>query len=140
MKGGHYRRGREKRNAGWALYLQQLWGAQESVGLSPYVDLPLFGRWYPYIKAKRSRFAICALIASVSEGRVFTAQDLARVGKRAWMLERTIDLRLGWRDPPFAEQQLLDGQSNFPKSQVVPLARLRAAYHELAKRWESSGE
>lgn len=140
IRGGHYRRGKEKRSAAWALYLQQLWGAQESVGLSPYSDLPLFGRWYPYIKRRRSRFAICALIASISEGRTFTAQSLAGAGKQAFILEREINLRLGWQDPPFAEQQLLDGRSNFPKSQVVPLARLRAAYHELLKRWLRNGE
>ncbi len=135
IRGGHYRRGKAKRSAAWALYLQRLWGAQESVGLSPYVDLPFFGRWYPHIKGRRSRFAMSALIASISEGRTFTAQHLASAGKRAWSLEREINRRLGWQDPPFAEQQLLDGRSNFPKSQVVPLALLRAAYHELLKRW-----
>lgn len=134
-RGGHYRRGKERRSASWALYLQQLWGAQESVGLSPYLDLPIFSRTFPYLKCRYSRFAIIALIASVSEGRTFTAQSMATIGKKAVVLEREINARLGWKEPAFAEQQLLDGRSNFPKSQVVPLARLRSAYHELVKRW-----
>ncbi len=138
IRGRYYRRGFERVNAKWALFIQELSGAEESIGINPYENLSFFGWFYPLFKGRTSRFKKCAHIATLSEGRMFTTKELMAAGREAFLLQRSINQRLGFEEPVFAEQQLSDGRSNYKRMEVVPLVRLKAAYHDLLRRWQKS--
>ncbi|MGE4583590.1 MAG: aldehyde ferredoxin oxidoreductase N-terminal domain-containing protein [Sphaerochaeta sp.] len=137
--GNHYQRGNERRLAGWALYVQKVSYAAQSLGLCTWLLLPSFAHpvlHFPWFKRRKRTFARLALLASLSEGYELTAQDMQAYGAKALDLERTINGKLTGvqgRYGSLPDQLLVDGRSNYRSSQVVPLARLLDAYWSLLR-------
>ena len=137
--GNRYRRGNERVLASWALYVQQLSSALESVGLCPLMLLPSFAHplfHFPYWKYKRKNYTCLAAFASLGEGYEIHAQKMMEFGKKAETLQQHINSMLvGERHPAgrLPDQLLVNGTSNYRRSQIVPLARLLDAYQGLLR-------
>ncbi|NCC63590.1 MAG: hypothetical protein EOM15_02890 [Spirochaetia bacterium] len=137
--GNHYHRGNERLLASWALYTQYLYGAMESVGLCPYLSLPLFTHpllHFPRWKAKRKILSRLATVASLSEGYEITPMMMLDLGKKTLSLKHDIEEKILGRKPGYGslpDQLLINGKSNFRAPQVVPLVRLLDAYWSLLK-------
>jgi aldehyde:ferredoxin oxidoreductase len=135
--GNRYRRGNERTLASWALYVQQLSSALESVGLCPLVLLPSFAHpllHFPRWKNKHKNFTMLASFASLGEGYEISAQQMMEFGKKAEALQQQInDKLLEKRKGRLPDQLLVNGKSNYQRAQVVPLARLLDAYQHLSR-------
>ncbi len=132
--GNHYHRGRERRLVSWALYIQKLTYACESVGLCPWVTLPSFNHrlfHFPYFSFARKNFSRLALLASLAEGYEIGVHAMRSYGEEALYLQVSLDDKLLKRNGRFGslpDQLLVNGKSNYRSAQVVPLARLLDAY------------
>ena len=137
--GNHYHRGNERLLAGWALHVQQLRFAMESVGLCSWMSLPSFAHrvlHFPKWKGKYRQFSRLANLASLSEGYEISPMEMLGYGKKALSLKQNIEKKIGVRTAFYGslpDQLLINGKSNFRKAQVVPLARLLDAYWSLSK-------
>lgn len=137
--GNRHRRGNERRLASWALYVQQLHSALESVGLCPLMLLPSFAHplfHFPYWKNKRKNFSLLSELATLGEGYEIHTDTMLEYGIKAEHLEKQINSRLTGSDHPIGrlpDQLLVNGASNYRRSQIVPLARLLDAYRSLSR-------
>lgn len=137
MYGNRYHRGNERKLARWAIFSQDLRYAMESLGICPWLSIPLYEKAlvrYPHLLAKGKAWALLAKLASLSEGYQVLPEAIEQIGKRAWSLQQEIDGKLTGRTGRYGslpESLLVDASSNYPSSQVVPLARLLDAYWSL---------
>jgi aldehyde:ferredoxin oxidoreductase len=136
LQANHYRRGSERRIASWAIFSQDLRSAMESLGLCYWFALPCFDKpflLYPYRFYRRYMFSFLAKLVSVTEGYEVTGKQVAAYGRDAWVLQRKIDRTLLKEDRigTLPDQLLVNSSSNYPISQVVPLARLLDAYYQM---------
>ncbi len=122
--GNHYHRGgRERRLVSWALYVQKLTYACESVGLCPWVTLPSFNHrlfHFPHFSFARRNFSRLALLASLGEGGYeISAHSLRSYGgEKALHLQLTLDDKLlqrggGRYGGVLPDQLLVNGKSNY---------------------------
>ncbi len=138
--GNHYHRGRERRLVSWALYVQKLVYACESVGLCPWVTISTFSHrffHYPHFSFARKNFSRLALLASLGEGYEINAYAVRSYGEEALHLQLTLDDKLLKRESRYGslpDQLLVNGKSNYRSAQVVPLARLLDAYWSVLGR------
>ncbi|WP_041384624.1 aldehyde ferredoxin oxidoreductase N-terminal domain-containing protein [Sphaerochaeta pleomorpha] len=136
LSGNHYRRGKERQIAMWAMFSQDLRYAMESLGLCYFFSLPCFDKpflWYPFRFYRKSMFSFFAELVSVTEGYTVTGKQVASYGRDAWALQRKIDKMLLKGEPvgTLPDQVLVNASSNFPAAQVVPLARLLDTYYQM---------
>jgi len=137
--GNRYRRGNERILASWALYVQQLSSAMESVGLCPLMLLTSFAHplfHFPFWKNKRKNYTCLAAFASLGEGYEIHAQRMMEIGRKAQTLEQHINSLFDGAQHSTAklpDQLLVNGTSNYRRSQIVPLARLLDAYQSLLR-------
>ncbi len=137
MYGNHYHRGNERKLARWAIFSQDLRYAMESLGLCPWLSIPFFEKMifrFPRFLHSNKAWKLLAKLGSISEGYPLKPEEIQQIGKRAWSLQQEIDSKLtgrSGRHGSLPEPLLLDASSNYPSSQVVPLARLLDAYWSL---------
>ncbi|MDY0288764.1 MAG: aldehyde ferredoxin oxidoreductase N-terminal domain-containing protein [Sphaerochaeta sp.] len=137
MYGNHYHRGNERKLARWAIFSQDLRYAMASLGLCPWLTLPMYEKLFfrfPHFLRPAKAWAMLAKLASLSEGYQVTAQMMAEIGTRAWTMQQDIDSKLTNRIGRYGslpEPLLIDATSNYTASQVVPLTRLLDAYWSL---------
>lgn len=138
--GNHYHRGRERRLVSWALYIQRLSYACETLGICFWMLLPSFNHplfHFPYFSFARKNFSRLALLASLSEGYEISAQNMKSYGEEALRMQIRLDDQLLNREGRYGslpDQLLVNGKSNFRSAQVVPLARLLDSYWSVLGR------
>lgn len=137
MYGNHYHRGNEKKLARWSIFSQDLRYAMESLGLCPWLSLPMYEKLFfrfPHFLRPQKAWALLAKLASLSEGYQVTPKMIAAIGARTWAMQQEIDNKLTGRTGRYGslpEPLLIDATSNYSASQIVPLARLLDAYWSL---------
>ncbi|HKL58605.1 MAG TPA: aldehyde ferredoxin oxidoreductase N-terminal domain-containing protein [Sphaerochaeta sp.] len=137
MYGNHYHRGNERKLARWAVFSQDIRYAMESLGLCPWLSIPLYEKAivrFPHFLSKKKAWTLLAKLASLSEGYQIKPETMAQIGARAWRTQQEIDAKLtgrGGRYGSLPEQFLINASSNHAASQVVPLARLLDSYWSL---------
>lgn len=125
--GNRHRRGNERGLARRARFAQVLSSSAACVGVHPNALIDLTRG--PLLFGKRRAFLQLARVASLAEGRTVSISQIIDYGRSALELEEAINEHLGATVAPhLPERPLIDGKSHYPKSQVVPLARLLDAY------------
>lgn len=133
LGGNRYRRGNERTLAKEARFAQVIRASAACVGChhNALIDFSKSPRLF----AKRRCFLLLAAAASLGEARTISIADVVEYGRASLDLEAAINEELhGGRTASLPERMLIDGTSNYPKAQVVPLARLLDAYRSVRVR------
>lgn len=133
LGGNRHRRGNERTLARRARFAQVLTAAALCVGVHPTALIDRSRGFHLF--GKRRAFLQLATVATLAEGRTISISQIIDYGRAALDLEETINEQLGVTHVPhLPERMLVDGKSHYPKSQVVPLARLLDAYRTIKGR------